>query len=409
MLRVHPFKALRPEPTHASRVSSVPYDVVNTAEARAMAAGNPDNWLHVIRAEIDLPEDADPYSDAVYAKASENFARLQREGVLVQDVQPCMYVYRQVRNHRPQTGLVCCCHIDDYANDIIKKHEKTRRDKEDDRTRLTLELNANTGPVFLAFRDRPEIERLLHHDMNQRPLYHFNSPDKVTHTVWPVQDVRAYERAFGALSCAYVADGHHRAASAARAGAQRRAHNPKHTGNEEYNWFMCALFPASDLTILPYNRVVTDLHGNSPEDIGIALSDVGTISQTSHPEPERPGTFGVYLAGQWHRLELDPASIDLADPIASLDVSLLQERVLEPILGIGDPRTDKRISFVGGIRGTQELEKLVNSGEAAIAFAMHPTTMDQLMGVADAGQIMPPKSTWFEPKLRSGLFVHLLD
>jgi uncharacterized protein (DUF1015 family) len=320
-----------------------------------------------------------------------------------------MYVYRQVMQHRSQVGLACCCHIDDYARDIIKKHEKTRQDKEDDRTNLTLALNANTGPVFLAYRDREDISRLMHRDMNNRPLFHFNAPDGVTHTVWHAQDPQAYERAFSDVPCAYVADGHHRAASAARAGAKRREANRSHRGDEEYNWFMSALFPASELNILPYNRVVSDLNGRSAAEIGVELADVGAISPTSNPVPGRSGVLCVYLDGTWHRLELDPATIDHNDPIGSLDIALLQERVLEPILGIGDPRTDKRIQFVGGIRGTSELEKLVRSGQGAIAFSMHPTTMEQLMAVSDAGKIMPPKSTWFEPKLRSGLFVHLLD
>jgi uncharacterized protein (DUF1015 family) len=409
MLRVSPFRAVRPVPSKAAAVASVPYDVVNTAEARALAKGNPLSFLHVSRAEIDLPDTVDPHDDSVYARSRDNLLKLIRDGVMQQDSQPTMFLYRQVMNHRQQTGIVCCCHIDDYANDIIKKHEKTRKDKEDDRTRHLLELNAHTEPVFLTYRDSKAVAALVDRDNNERPMYHFNAPDGVTHTVWPVRETAGYVEAFRQVPGAYVADGHHRSASAARAGAERRDANPKHTGQEEYNWFLTVLFPASELSILSYNRVVRDLADQSPGQVRKRLEQGGTMTPTVQTQPDRPGVFCVYLQDRWFRLELDEKSIDRSDPIGSLDVSLLQSRVLEPILGIGDPRTDQRLDFVGGIRGTKELEQRVQRGEAAIAFSMFPTTMAQLLAVSDAGKIMPPKSTWFEPKLRSGLFVHMLD
>jgi len=409
MLRVQPFQAIRPDPNKAAQVACVPYDVINTAEARELARGNPHSFLHVIRAEIDLPESTNPYDAAVYAKARENLERFLREDVLRRDTAPRMFIYRQVMNHRSQTGLVCCCHIDDYANDIIRKHETTRKDKEDDRTRHVLEVNAHAEPVFLTYRDQPSIDDLVEADINDRPLFHFVGKDGVTHTVWAAHEQRGYAEAFGRVPCAYIADGHHRSASAARAGAERRAANPQHTGQEEYNWFLAVLFPASQLRIMPYNRVVKDLNGRSVDAVLAAMKGIGSVSAANNPQPTKPGHVCIHMNKQWHELAFDPKSINHDDPIRSLDVSLLQERVLTPILGIGDPRTDKRIDFVGGIRGTAELEKRVNSGEMAIAFSMYPTTIEQLMAVSDAGEIMPPKSTWFEPKLRSGLMVHSLD
>jgi uncharacterized protein (DUF1015 family) len=411
MLRIRPFSAIHPQPNKASQVACVPYDVINAAEARELAQGNPMSFLHIIRAEVDLPEDINPYDDAVYAAACENFQRFMDEGVLVRDHQPRLFLYRQVMNHRSQIGLVCCCHVDDYASDIIKKHEKTRKDKEDDRTRHVLELNAHAEPVFLAYRDQERIDQLVEIDTNSRPLFHFVAKDGVTHTIWPASNPQAYVEAFmksPGVPLAYIADGHHRTASAVRAGMQRRAANPRHSGDEEYNWFLAVLFPASQLRILPYNRVVRDLNGLSPAEFLRRAGEVGRVSPDA-PEPPRPGMVCIYLVGSWYSLQFDPDTVDASDPIASLDVSLLQDRILAPILGIGDVRTDKRIDFVGGIRGTRELEKRVDSGEMAVAFSMHPTTMDQLMAVADAGEIMPPKSTWFEPKLRSGLLIHSLD
>jgi uncharacterized protein (DUF1015 family) len=398
MVRIQPFPAARPLPNLAARVASVPYDIVNTAEARQLAAGNPYSFLHVIRSEIDLSPGTDPHAAIVYEKAAETFKRLQDDGTLIRDDAPNLYLYRLVREGRAQTGLVGCFHVDDYTNNVIKKHENTRPEKEDDRTRHILALNAHTGTVLLTCRDHPGFDELAHRDVNARPLYHFDAPDGVTHTVWPVENPQAYVDLLAAMPCAYVADGHHRAASAARAARE--------SGREEARWFLAAVFPASAMSILAYNRVVTDLGGKTPDTVLDEIAGVGSVTPTDQPRPQRPGTMCFYLDGRWRELAIDPATIAGSDPVGSLDVALLQDRVLSPILGIGDPRGDSRLDFVGGIRGTGELQRRVGEGEAAIAFSMFPTSIDQLLDVADAGLIMPPKSTWFEPKLRSGLFVH---
>ncbi|MCH7846758.1 MAG: DUF1015 domain-containing protein [Planctomycetes bacterium] len=409
MLRIKPFAALRPLPNIAAQVSSVPYDIVTTAEARQLAADNPRSFLRVLRPEIDLPGEMDPHDPAVYAAAKQNFQRLLSNGDLVREDEPKLYLYRQVINDHYQIGLVCCCHLDDYNNDIIKKHEKTRPDKEDDRTRHMLAINAQPGPVLMTYRDQPKIDKLVAQDVNNRPLFHFVAPDGVTHTVWTVDDAQPYCDVFAEVEAAYIADGHHRSASAARAAAQRRAANPNHTGHEEYNWFLTVLFPASQLTILPYNRVVTDLAGQSVQQVLKRLAEVGNLSDTQESQPDRSGVFGIYLDGSWRQLTLDEATIDRSDPIQSLDVALLQDRVLEPIFSIGDPRSDQRLDFIGGLNSSQKLVSRVHSGDAAAAFSLFPTTIQQLLSVADAGLVMPPKSTWFEPKLRSGLFIHMLD
>jgi uncharacterized protein (DUF1015 family) len=408
-VRLHPFRAIRPPPGLASQVAAVPYDVVSRSEAAELARDNPYSFLHVGRSDIDLPEEIDPHDPRIYAKAREALDRFVAQGILVKDREPGLYLYRQIMDGRVQTGVVGCVHIDDYESDLIRKHEKTRPDKEDDRTRHVLTLNAHAEPVFLAYRGLTETDGLAESVVGTTPLYDFTAPDRVRHTVWQVGDAGLWTETFRAVPHAYVADGHHRSASAWRAGLERRAANPSHRGDEEYNWFLAVLFPASQLTILPYNRVVRDLAGKTPAQLLHALRDIGHASATEHPRPPRPGTFCVYLAGAWHRIELDDETIDRQDPIGSLDVSLLQDRVLAPLLGIGDPRTDKRLDFVGGIRGTAELERRVDSGEMAIAFSLYPTTVEQLMAVSDAGAVMPPKSTWFEPKLRSGLFVHSLE
>jgi uncharacterized protein (DUF1015 family) len=405
-VRLHPFDALRPNPRLAAQVAAVPYDVVSRDEAAALAKGNPNSFLHVGRSDIDLPEDVDAHDPRIYSQAREALDAFVARGILVRDGAGALYLYRQVMNGRAQTGLVGCVHVEEYEKDVIRKHEKTRQDKEDDRTRHVLTLEAHAEPVFLTYRAMSHIEKLTEPLLQTPPLYDFEAPDGVRHTVWRVSDTGPWIDAFRSVPNAYVADGHHRSASAWRAGKERAAGNPGHTGEEEYNWFLAVLFPSNHLSILPYNRVVRDLNGKSPEVILEKLGELGKLSRTDDPVPPKSGTFCVYLAGAWHRLELDPHAIDRSDPIGSLDVSLLQERVLGPVLGIGDPRTDKRIDFVGGIRGTGELERRVDSGNAAIAFSLHPTTIDQLIAVSDAGAIMPPKSTWFEPKLRSGLFVH---
>jgi len=407
-MRLHPFAAYRPAAGLADRVASPPYDVVDRAEAATLASGNPQSFLHVGRPEIDLPADLDPHDDRVYAKGRENLERLIREGTLIPEDRPSLYLYRQVWQGRAQVGIVGCVHVEEYGRDVIRKHEKTRQDKEDDRTRHMLTLNAHAEPVFLTYRDEAAIDRLAAPVMAGPPLYDFTSDDGVRHTVWRVPEPAAWIAAFGGVPVAYVADGHHRSASAWRAGLERRAANPGHTGEEEYNWFLAVLFPVSQLRILSYNRLVRDLHGLTPAGLLERLAALGTVRPTTDPVPPRPGTMAFYVGGGWHLLEIAPERIDRSDPISSLDVSLLQSLVLTPILGIGDPRTDTRIDFVGGIRGTAELERRVNSGEMALAVSMYPTTLDQLMAVSDAGQIMPPKSTWFEPKLKSGLFVHMM-
>ena len=408
-MRLNPFKALRPEPALASQVAAVPYDVVTRDEAARLAAGNPHSFLHVGRSDIDLPPETDPHDDRIYAEARSALDRFVAEGTLRRDTEPSLYVYRQEMDGRVQTGVVGCVHIDDYERDVIRKHEKTRKDKEDDRTRHVLTLDANAEPVFLTYRGSPDVDRVVERAVQGPPLYDFTADDGVRHTVWQVADTRPLTEAFGRVPVAYVADGHHRSASAWRAGREKLAKNPSHFGNEEYNWFLAVLFPAGQLAILPYNRVVKDLAGQTAAQVLDRLRGLGRVTPTDNAVPPRAGSFCIYLDHHWYLVELDPSSIPAGDPIGSLDVSLLHDRILGPVLGIGDPRTDQRVDFVGGIRGTGELERRVDSGEMALAVSMFPTTLEQLMGVADAGEVMPPKSTWFEPKLRSGLFVHTLD
>ena len=404
MLRIKAFQGLRPAPPLVAEVACVPYDVVDREESAALAAGHPQSLLHVDRAEIDLPPETDPYSDAVYAKARENFLGLQDEGALIRETEPCIYLYQQRMGSHVQVGVAAVCHIEDYERDIIKKHEKTRRDKEDDRTRLIGTLSADTGPVFLTYRNSTTIDQLVAPVQKDAPLYDFTAPDGIQHTVWRIPGAQAFVDAFAQVPVSYVADGHHRTASAVRVGRERRAANPSHTGDEDYNWFLCVLFPASQLQILPYNRAVKDLNGHTKEAFLEAVGRTFTVLPSGSPTPKRPGEIRMYIDGVWYDLAWQPAVN--ADPISQLDVTGLQDRLLAPLLGIDDPRTSKRVDFIGGIRGTDELVKLVDSGKAAVAFSMYPTTVEQLMAIADANQIMPPKSTWFEPKLRSGLFIH---
>ena len=402
-MRIHLFRGLVPTPAAAPEVACVPYDVVNAAEAAALAAGRPHSLLHVDRAEIDLPAGTDPHADAVYARARENFQALQRAGVLVRETEPCLYVYQQRMGAHVQRGLVAGCHVDDYDAGRIKKHEKTRKDKEDDRTRLIDTLSADTGPVFLTYRDNAEVTALVNAKTRERPLHDFTAPDGIRHTVWRIPGGAEWVQAFAAVPVTYIADGHHRAASAARVARLRRERNPRHNGGEEYNWFLCVLFPASELKILPYNRIVTDLHGLPPADFLAKVKAVFGLQENAAPSPAHVGEVSMYLGGKWYGLRM--AADAKADPVSRLDVSLLQDKLLAPVLGIHDVRTDKRIDFVGGIRGTGELVKRVDAA-GGVAFSMYPVTLAQLMDIADAGQIMPPKSTWFEPKLRSGLVIH---
>lgn len=402
-MRIRAFKGLVPLPAQASEVACVPYDVVNTPEAAALAEGKPHSLLHVDRAEIDLPAKTDPYSDAVYNKARENFQKLQRDGVLVRETEPCLYVYQQQMGNHRQRGLVAVCNVEDYDAELIKKHEKTRKDKEDDRTRLIDTISANTGPVFLTYRDEKAVTALVDAKTKEAPLHDFTAPDGIRHTVWRVGGGETWVKAFGAVPVTYIADGHHRAASAARVARLRRERNPQHTGQEDYNWFLCVLFPASELKILPYNRIVFDLNGHSETEFLAKVRATFGLENDAPAVPTGVGRVSMYLNKKWYGLR---CAVDAkADPVARLDVSVLQDKLLAPLLGIDDPRTSKRVDFVGGIRGTGELVKRVDS-DGGVAFSMYPVTIDQLMDIADAGQIMPPKSTWFEPKLRSGLFIH---
>ena len=409
MPRVKPFRAVRPPVAKAASVASVPYDVIDRDEAVVLAAGNSESFLHVVRPDIDLPPETDPYADAIYTQAADAFQKFLAAGTLAQDETDCIFLYRQIMNGRSQIGIVCCCHVDDYEHNRILKHEFTRPAKEDDRTRHVMTLGAHTGPVFLTYRDEAEVNQLVVAATAEAPLYDFTAKDGVQHTVWQITEAGPYITTLTAVPAFYIADGHHRAASAWRAGKARREANPGHTGEEEYNWFLTVLFPANQLTILPYNRIIADLNGKTAEQILAELGRVGQLEPTTDPVPPTAGSFCIFLGDRWYRLTIPADSIDHADPIASLDVALLEQRVIGPIFGIENVRTDPRIDFVGGIRGTDELERRVQSGKWAIAVSMHPTSIEQLMAVSDAGEVMPPKSTWFEPKLRSGLLVHLLE
>ena len=406
MAVIYPFRALRPPVERVEQVASVPYDVVNTEEARALAADNPLSLLHVTRPEIDLPEGTNIYSDEVYARAAENLQKLIEACPLETESEPSLYLYRLVMGEHEQVGIAACCAVDEYDQDLIRKHERTRPDKEDDRTRHMLELRAQTGVVFLTYRADRRIDALVAAVTTAAPLYDFTAPDGIRHTVWRAPSHDAIVRAFLEVPLLYIADGHHRAASASRARAALRDRNPQHTGDEEYNRFLTVIFPSDQMQILPYNRVVRDLHGMSPEEFLAAVASKFRVEDGTAAVPKR-GQFGMYLRQRWYNLTpLDGLQNQTDDPTATLDVSVLQDRLLDPILGIKDVRTDKRIDFVGGIRGTSELEKLVNEGRAQVAFSLSPTTIEDLLTVSDAKGIMPPKSTWFEPKLRDGLLIH---
>jgi uncharacterized protein (DUF1015 family) len=413
MATLHPFKGFRPLPRHASEVASKPYDVLSSDEARAEAAGKLLSFLHVGKPEIDLPADIDIYDERVYQKGRENLQKLIADGILEQDHTPCFYVYSQTMSNHTQYGIVGCASVDEYVDDTIKKHELTRKDKEDDRTKHVMVTRAHSGPIFLTYRSVPAIDILVEGVCEATPVYDFKAEDGIGHRLWVIHDEetrQTLEAEFKKVSNLYVADGHHRSAAAARVGKELASYNPNHTGEEEYNFFLAVLFPHSQLHILDYNRVVRELNGLSREEF---LNNVGKAFEVQpSPSPVRPsqkGEIGMYLQGHWYRLRARPERTEPSDPVARLEVSLLQREILAPILGIQDPRTSKQIDFVGGIRGLEELEKRVASGEMAVAFALFPTTIDELLAIADAGKIMPPKSTWFEPKLRDGLVVHTLD
>ena len=405
MALIAPFRALRPTPDSAARVAAVPYDVVNAQEAHALANGNPLSFLHVSRAEIDLPPNTDPHSDAVYGKAVENFAALKSKAPLVAEDTPSLYVYRLKMGNHVQTGIAGTFSMDEYDRGVIKKHEHTRRDKEDDRTRHMIDLRAQTGPVFLTYRASPAVDRVVNRITGQPPLFDFTAPDGVQHTIWRASgaDVKELVAAFDLIPLLYIADGHHRAASAARAREQLRGSN---VARGEWDTVLAVAFPDNQTQVLPYNRVVKDLGSHSPQSLLATLREQFALRE-GPATPARKGEVAMFLDGKWYTIVLGDAPRTLA-PADRLDVSRLQQTVLTPLLGVGDVRTDKRIDFVGGARGTSELEKLVSSGKFAVAFSLYPVSVDDLMQVCDAGGIMPPKSTWFEPKLRDGLLSHLI-
>lgn len=407
MANVFPFAGVMPIPEAAHQVATPPYDVMSRDEAAAMAAENPLSFLHVTRSEIDLDRNLDPYSDAVYLKARENYLNFKSRGFLVRDQPPSFYLYRLVMDGRAQTGVVVAASVDDYDQDIIRKHEKTRRAKEDDRTRHILSVGAQTGPVFLTCRGNPALAGLIASVRHRSPLLNFTAADGIQHTLWkvPAEHTGAMAAAFAAEANLYIADGHHRAASASRVRQSRRDSNPAHSGDEEYNRFLAVVFPADELSILPYNRVVADLADFDTASFLEAIAEIAAVKPGAPPSPGRSGQCSMFLDGTWYGLEfrIDREALPVID---QLDVSVLQNLILEPLLNIADPRTSDRIDFVGGIRGTGELEKRVLSGEMAVAFSLFSTTVGQLMAISDAGEIMPPKSTWFEPKLRDAMVIH---
>lgn len=413
MATVRPFRAIRPEPKYASQVISLPYDVMNRQEAAHMAAGNPYSFLHICRAEIDLPQQEDAYDRSVYEKARDNIAENLEAGVFVKEEKPALYIYRQVMDGRVQTGIVGCFSIDEYQNNIIKKHEFTRIEKEQDRINHFDVCDTNTEPVFLTYRDDKRIRTIVEgFAAGNEPVYDVTSADGIRHILWIIDDdavISSLVSLFGELPALYIADGHHRSASACKVGLKRREENPGYTGDEEFNFFMAAIFPDNDLKIFDYNRVVKDLNGSSADDFIAKIKDAGFSVEDMGEEiyhPEAKHIFSMYLEGRWYKLTAQERIIP-DHVIDSLDVAILQNSLLEPILGIEDPRTDKRIDFVGGIRGLEELKRRAES-DMKVAFAVYPVDVDDLLTVADNDMVMPPKSTWFEPKLGSGLFLHSL-
>ncbi len=408
---IRPFSALRPKKEYASAVAALPYDVMNSEEAREKVKNLPYSFLHVDKAEIDLPVGVDLYSDEVYAKAAENLKKLEKDGICVRDAKKNLYVYRQTMGETVQTGVVGCASVDDYLGGVIKRHELTRADKEEDRIRHVDTCDANTGPIFLAYRENADINAVLDKYTALAPEYDFVSDGDVRNEVWIVEDendISALVAAFENVPSLYIADGHHRAASAVKVALKRRAAHPDYTGDEEFNYFLAVYFRAGDLRILDYNRLIKDLNGHSVDELISLLEENFTVTEHDGAvHPAERHAFGMYLDGKWYVLRLKDGIADESDPVGSLDVSLLQNLVISRIFGIDDPRTDKRIDFVGGIRGLNELEKRC-AADMRVAFSMFPTSLDELMNIADASQIMPPKSTWFEPKLLSGLFIHFL-
>ncbi len=410
---IRPFAGLRPAPGRAEQVAAPPYDVLSTDEARARAAGKPWSFLHISKPEIDLAPGTDPYAPQVYAKAAENLQRMLGQNILERDRAPGYYAYRLTMNGHAQTGVVAAASVAGYDSNRIRKHEFTRPDKEDDRVRQIEALNAQTGPVLLAYPSAPQVDAMLVQAARGDSVADVVADTGVRHTLWKIADgatIDSLTRAFAAMPALYIADGHHRSAAASRVAASRRAANTRHTGAESYNYFLAVAFAHHQMRILPYNRVVRDLHGLSVAELLSRLGQHFSVHQAPGAvTPAKPGEFGLYVAGHWYRLNIHAAVVSVNDPVERLDVSLLGQFLLAPLLGITDSRRDKRVDFVGGIRGLQELEQRVDSGEMALAISMFPTRMEDLMAVADAGEVMPPKSTWFEPKLADGLVSHVLD
>ena len=408
MAIIKPFRGFRPS-KKAELVASPPYDVLNSKEAREMAKGNPLSFLHIVKPEIDLPENVDLYDAQVYAKGRENLDKFIAHGTLMQDRKPCLYIYAQTMNGRTQYGLVAAVSAEEYDKGLIRKHELTRKDKEEDRTRHIETLGATTGPAFLTYPDRKDLDDKIASLTAAPAVYHFTTSDGITHDFWVIhedKDIEFISAIFKDISVLYIADGHHRSASAANVARRKKAENAYHTGQESYNYFLAVIFPAGQLYVMDYNRLVKDLNSLSEEEFFAKLAEKFDIEPSGKAKPENRHEFGMYLSGKWYTLRAKQGIFDEHDPVDALDVSILQKHVLAPILGIGDPRTDKRINFVGGIRGLKELEKEVNCGDYKLAFSMYPTSIEELIKVADANLIMPPKSTWFEPKLRSGLIIY---
>jgi uncharacterized protein (DUF1015 family) len=413
MAIIRSFKAFRPKPEFAGEVAARPYDVLNSDEAREEVKGHPLSFLHVGKPEVDLDPSIDLHDKQVYEKGRENLHRLISKGVLVEDSDPYLYVYAQTMNGRTQYGLVGCASVEEYWNNTIKKHELTRKDKEEDRCNHVQITNSHSGPIFITYRDNAEIDSIVTNVTSKPTENDHVAVDGIRHRTWVINDKGTIEKIssiFQTIPYLYIADGHHRSAAASKVGRERAKANPKHRGNEKYNFFLAVYFPSSQLRIMDYNRVVKDLNGLTKEDLLEKLKKNFSVVKASAPvKPTKKGDFGMYLDGTWYILSAGSTLKNITDSVLLLDVSVLQNHLLDPILGIKDPRVDKRIDFVGGIRGLGELEKRVNSGEMKVAFSMYPPSLDELMAIADDGKIMPPKSTWFEPKLRDGLFVHFLD
>ncbi len=414
MAVIKPFKALRPSKELTEKVASLPYDVMNRKEAKEMAKGNDISFLHVVRSEMDVPEEMSQYDEKVYLKAKENLDKFEKDGVLVQDNTENLYIYRQIMNGRVQTGIVACTSVDEYLNNTIKKHEFTRPEKEQDRINNFDYCDANTAPIFLTYKKNDKVNSIINDWIKfHNPEFNFTTEDDITHIGWVIDNsdvVKEITDLFAKIDYLYIADGHHRSASSSKVALKRREQFPNYDGTEEFNYFMSVIFPDDDLFIMDYNRVVQDLNGNDVKSFLEKISEKFDVQEVGKDafKPSEPKTFGMFLDNNWYKLTAKPGTFNSEDPVLKLDVSVLQNNLLNPILGIDNPRTNTRIDFVGGLRGLIELEKRVNEG-MAVAFSMYPTTMDDLIGIADANEVMPPKSTWFEPKLRSGLFTHKLS